>query len=151
MCLGASALDTRAAPQHSQCPIWSQEYSPWLYKQLWGRVSWGGRVPYTGGHSQLWGCCRAACRPHPQDTLLCDRVSDTYAFHMVAWHCRVIRKRYQPGDKGCCFVTRRDRSSQILISLWDVGWLLTFYSNISEFSKSYFYLEKIRLIFKIWK
>lgn len=79
---------------------------PQLYKQSRGRVSWGGRAPYRGGHSQLWGCCRAVCRPHPQDTLLCDRVSDTCASHTVVWHCRVIRKRYQPGDRGCCFVTR---------------------------------------------
>lgn len=121
-------LWTHEQPQnHSQCPIWSQEYAPWLYKQSWGRVSWGGRAPYTDGHSQLWGWCRAACRPHPQDTLLCDKVSDTCASHTVAWHCRVIRKRYQPGDRGCCFVTRRDRSSQILISMWDLGWVLTSY------------------------
>lgn len=62
-------------------------------------------MPCRGGHSQLWGWCRAACKPHPQDTLLCDRVSDTCASHTVAQHCRVIRKRYQPGDTGCCFVT----------------------------------------------
>lgn len=62
-------------------------------------------MPCMGGHSQLWGWYKAACRPHPQDTLLCDRVSDTCASHMAAWHCRVIRKRYQPDDRGCCCVT----------------------------------------------
>lgn len=62
-------------------------------------------MPYMGGHSQFWGWRRAACRPHPSDTLPCDRVSDTCAFHTVAWHCRVIRKRCQPGGRGCCFVT----------------------------------------------
>lgn len=78
---------------------------PWLYRQSQGRVNWGGRVPYMGGHSQLWVWYRAACRPHPQDILLCDKVFDICASHRVAWHCRVIRKRYQPGDRGCCFVT----------------------------------------------
>jgi hypothetical protein len=78
-------------------------------------------VPYMGGHSHLWVWYRAACRPHPQDILLCDKVFDICASHRVAWHCRVIRKRYQPGDRGCCFVTRRDRSSQILIFAWALG------------------------------
>lgn len=79
---------------------------PWLYKQWWGRKSQGGRAPCTGGHSHFWGWCRAACRFHPRDTLLCDRVSGTCAFHMVRRRCRATRRRYPPDDRECCFVTR---------------------------------------------